>query len=159
MAEHGNTEVTEEVIALVASYANQGEFGRQNMAKKYPHIDFKQLIGDAELAQATHPVPSASESMWVAGLRIAAYINLISGVIGGLSIAYLLGTMTAVWGENINGGIFFFTFIAILVLTVITTAVIMVFLDMAQDISTTKRHAADTQRDIAEIKSKLFSQQ
>ena len=39
------------VFALVESYANQGHYGQQNMEKKYPHIDFKKLLADAEFMQ------------------------------------------------------------------------------------------------------------
>jgi len=95
------------------------------------------------------------ESGWVTSLRILAWINLILGVIGGFVIANQLGTMTAGWGKNTNWGIFFITLIAICLFTFLTSAVIMVFLDMARDISTTKLYTASTQNDIVEIKKLL----
>ena len=98
---------------------------------------------------------SKDESVWVAGMRIAAWINLISGVIGGFVTAGQVGSMAADRGQDMDWVMFFIVLIAVLILTFLTTAVIMVFLDIARDVSATKRHAADTQRDIAEIKNLL----
>ena len=42
------------------------------------------------------------ESNWVKGLRIIAWINLISGVIGGFVLAREVGEMFAVRGQEMN---------------------------------------------------------
>jgi ribosomal protein L37E len=79
------------------------------------------------------------ETGWVKGLRVVAWINLISGIISAFVTANQLSTMFVDWGQDRNWGIFFITLIAVCILTFITTAVIMVLLDMATDISITKQ--------------------
>ena len=44
MADGGEEKLSKEVSDLVESYMNQGDFGKKDMEKKYPHIDFKQYV-------------------------------------------------------------------------------------------------------------------
>jgi|GEM_PF-4813558 len=98
------------------------------------------------------------DSIWITGLRIAAWVNFVSGIIGGFITAREVGLFfgeVVRWDEpaRMHFGFFLITFIVILVLTFITTAVIMVFLDMARNIAVT----ADNTSDINWIKKFLDS--
>jgi len=76
------------------------------------------------------------ESGWIKGLRIIAWINFITGIIGAFVTAWQLAQM---FGDPLRWGIFFTALIGMFIATFIITAGIMVFLDMASDISATKR--------------------
>ena len=100
------------------------------------------------------------ESIWSKGLRIAAWINFGVGIGVGFATARNVGLAfgePARWGEPAQMSIFMFlvTFIASVILTFLVTAVIMLFLDMARDISITNYHSSVTSQNIAEIKQIL----
>jgi len=78
------------------------------------------------------------ESVWLKGLRFFAWINLIMGVIVGFVTANQLAETFAGFYQDKNWGIFFIALISIIIIIFIITAVIMVYLDMAADISATR---------------------
>ena len=100
------------------------------------------------------------ESIWSKGLRIAAWIYFFAGIGSSFAMARNVGFMfgePARWGEPARMDVFMFivTFIAFFILTFITTAFIMIFLDMARDISATNYNTSIASRDIADIKKFL----
>ena len=163
--EHGSEKEINEVMDLVESYASLGDYGRKDMRRKYPHIDFDDLLAKEDTAKAVEYTPtmdtvnisgsSQNESGWATGLRMVAWLNLFSGVISSFVAAWQVGAMFADWGQDMNWGLFFATLIAVLLATFLTTAVIMVFADIARDISITKCNTTNTQKDIADIKNML----
>jgi len=85
-----------------------------------------------------------SESNWVTGLRLIAWTNFITGIIGAFIMAWQFAQMfgdPGGWGQEPqpSWGIFFITLIGMFIATFIITAIIMVFLDMARDISVTRQ--------------------
>lgn len=79
------------------------------------------------------------ESNWAKGLRTAVWISFVSNIIASFVLAYQAGGMFADWGQDIHWGFFFIVLIVSLLSTFLVTAVIMVFLDMADDISVTRQ--------------------
>ena len=58
----------EKLLTLVESYISLGEYGQANMSKKYPYVDFKQLVNNAEFmyhvkTRMTPPTKSNSETI------------------------------------------------------------------------------------------------
>jgi len=158
MPEHKSSMSPEEIKTLLDIYENQRDFGQKSMKKQYPHIDFNKpredilaehigtTASDEGFSHYSPPQESKKvyhESVWVNGLRIFAQINLVSGVIGGFVAANYVGAMFADWGQNMNWELFFVILVYCLFATFLTTAVIMVFLDMATDISITKQSNSD----------------
>ena len=105
---------------------------------------------------------SGHESKWVAGMRIFAWIFLVAGIIGGIYSAVQLGRTFGEFnwqtGEiQMNFGVFFITFLLSATVTFLITAAIMIFLDMASDVSAIKQHittykppqSSDTARPVA----------
>jgi len=156
--EHVSRKVTQEVLELVKAYANQGDFGRSTMAKKYPLIDFNGLLADDELMQQLNIKQIANEeahtadsykpdaktrsgNVWTKILEISAYVTFVATVIGGIISAILLA-------DTLGAGIAFVVFLLSVVGALLVLAVIMVFLQMAKDI-------CGTAKDTAEIKELL----
>ena len=161
MSEHESSKKSNELFELVDSYMSLGEYGQKDMAKKHPHIDFKKLTADADFMQqlsawsgktyvhaahaahAAHAVHAGSTEIkshggntWTATLEIVAWIIFAVSFIAGIIGAAILGTA----GEG---------FMAFLILVVsaisafITLAVMMVFLQMAKDISSAAKDTAE----------------
>ncbi|MCL2357240.1 MAG: hypothetical protein FWC70_08815 [Defluviitaleaceae bacterium] len=97
-----NEATQEEMLTLAKSYANCGEFGRKDMRKKYPYINFNELLAEIKNAPETvgeeietSILSSAgmfqNESFWAMELRIAAWIYLIIGVNGSFLLMFIIG--------------------------------------------------------------------
>jgi uncharacterized membrane protein len=81
------------------------------------------------------------ETIWVKGLRILTWILLVGGVIGGIYSAWTTAeTMHSLTDDIILAAMMLFLVLIIsLVGTFIIAASIMVFLDIAADVSTSKQ--------------------
>ena len=158
MSEYGSGKGTEELFTLIESYAEQGEFGRSNMAKKHPHVDFKKLITDAEFIQqvnerrftygkapikveraAAHSISNGSSSgnIWTKILETVAWVTASVTIGGGISSAYTIWEFTG----NSLLALVSLTFTA--AVTVLVFANVMVFIQMAKDISRTAKDTAE----------------
>jgi hypothetical protein len=79
------------------------------------------------------------QSIWIQLLRVTAWINLFIGIIIGITSAYQVGRMFSDFETGFNFMFFIIVLLVSIFATLITTAVIMVFLDIARDISITKQ--------------------
>ena len=146
--------VSKEVLLLLAEYANSDDFGRRELEKKNPHIDFKKLVADTDLVRRAKweeneagntptTANSRSGNNWISVLEISAGFFVIVSIIAGIA--------SAVFAAEIFGGaIAFVIFIVSAASAFIVLSAIMVFLTMAKDISRTAK-------DTAEIKEILKS--
>ena len=154
MSEHGSGKRTEELFALVVSYEEQGEFGRDNMTKKHPHVDFKKLIADAEFMQQAnewklarakaheaHTVSATSGSdngnIWTTVLEWAAWFTFCAAVGGGFSNARLIMDFAD------SFMLAFIVFAVIAAIGFLSLAYAMIFIQMAKDISRTAKDTAE----------------
>jgi len=89
-----------------------------------------------------------TESLWVFGMRIIAWVVLIGGIIAGIAITSILGNINAVLGLIV--------LFSSIVGSFISAAGIMIFLDMADNISHIRNTLTNTEYTPAkEPKAKL----
>ncbi|MDR2183332.1 MAG: hypothetical protein LBE55_04085 [Clostridiales bacterium] len=144
--------VSKEMLLLLAEYANSGDFGRNELEKKNPHINFRELIKDADLVRKAKEarladsaakarnigasVSSQVGNIWIGILALVSWIFFVIAVIGGIYSALFLY-------EIFGGGVAFVIFLISTATAFIILAVIMVFLTMAKDISRTAKDTAE----------------
>ena len=152
MYEQVDKERMERLFALMDTYMSLGEYGQETMAQNYPHIDFKRLANDEQFLQMWKPqrvekvepktaptfTPtnnSSSEIDWTKILEVVAGVLFVVSFIGGIILAISLA-------DSAGGVVAFVVFLAIAVNAFIVLAVVMVFLQMAKDISSTAKDTA-----------------
>jgi len=144
-----NNEASKETIsknssALLDVYLSLGEVGRKDMEKKYPYLDFNELMfereqrelkerGEINNAQSVH---SSGSSAWIKILQVAAWL-----IFGIMSFFGIIGFAMTVTASTILPALL------ILVTTVggglVALAATMVFLNLAKNISQTAKDTAD----------------
>ena len=87
-----------------------------------PDIATEEITTQRHMAQIT---ANRGESVWVAGMRIAAWVAFAAVIIGGLIFAFQIGHV----------GIGILVFLGSLVVAFLSVAMLMIFLDMAQNVS------------------------
>jgi len=151
----------ENILDLLDVYSSAGEVARYEMAKDYPHIDFNKLntarnspdidfkeVIEDEGFTYTPPVKVEynndnvqSGNIWIKVLEFAAWLSAIITIGAGIISA---GAFSDLFG----GGVAFAVFLISASSALIALAGIMVFLNMAKDIS-------NTAKDTSEIKEIL----
>jgi len=126
--EEANTAIETGVVKRLVSSMSEEE------KTYYTHVE------DAKSA-----ITSYTPSVWVNGLRILAWVLCATGIIGGIYGAYQSASTLNAWAGQTEFavGLFFIILIVSFVGTFLLTAVIMVFLDMAADISIAKQSNLD----------------
>ena len=97
-----------QVITLVNTYANSGEFGRAGLAKKYPYIDFKKLMADVEVITRQKEDNLLKSTGILASGNGSAYSTAMALEIG-LTVVIFIGIL--IWMsatvDNFNFGMLF----------------------------------------------------
>jgi len=134
--------VEHETTALVEEYAKLGEYGRIGMAKKYPHIDFESLIADLKSVVVENNIVddenSHKEYDWTKILETITYITFATALLGGGIFSLIIFSVGGFGGAF---ALFFFT-VSVLG-AFLLLAVLMVFIQMAKDISGTAKDTAE----------------
>jgi len=160
MSKHGVETNPEDLKKLLDTYKNQGDFGQKSMKKSHPHVDFDRLLADEKSRHrdktmdaeriSNHFKSSKSEKLykesgWVEILRILAWVICVVGIISGIYSAYQLASTMNTWTGQTDFavGLFLVVLAVSLFGTFLLTAVIMVFLDIAADVSITKQSNLD----------------
>jgi len=148
------TEISKEIKSeqdeLVLKYINSGDFGKRDIAKKYPHIDFEKLAAEKQ-AYHTELDMKANEdkkqyssnsarqidsnNIWIKILEAAAWVSFVVSII----FALVFSIMSA----EASGLIAFGIFVGLSLAALVLLAVIMVFINIAKDISCTSKDTAE----------------
>jgi len=87
----------ENLDALITQFTNSGEFGKNDLRKKYPNVDFDKgiLIADANVVVASqqnkengYPLSNLTAKLFGVLFEIILWIILIGGIVGGGILGY-----------------------------------------------------------------------
>ena len=119
------------VKQLVEEYSNLGDFGKKEMKKNHPDIDFDKLLkeytsGETNPDEAFEGMPKhLPGSSWREGLGTLAWLSFATMI--------FFGILTAVfsWQQGFSGG--FIIFVLMTIGAFLMLAFIKVFIQMAKD--------------------------
>jgi len=140
MTDENKTTSNEDLSALFTEFINTGEFGRNEMQKKYPHINFYKMLEDhnASRMKMQEAQTDGPNSGWFKVLMVTAWTIFGFTVLAG--IMTFGASMLVGWG-GIFMGIFALVFTVGFGLAAV--AVTMVFINMARNILSTAKDTAE----------------